>query len=65
MGLTRLVFDDEESYRKARDINIEMRLAEGWVPDPSLDMLINDERIDAVKQRLDAEGVEYKVEPDA
>lgn len=63
-ALFKLQFDNEEDYRRARDINLAMLEAEGWKPQPDLEMLIAESRIEPLKEKLNEQGVPYRATPD-
>jgi hypothetical protein len=60
MGLTRLVFENDEDRKIARDIHLAVLEAEGWKPGPDLDIILPDERAVKVKQQLAERGVTYR-----
>lgn len=64
-NVTRLVFDNEHGFRVARDIHLDQLERKGWKPSPHLDMLIVDEDIGEMRQKLSEAGIEYREEAPA
>jgi hypothetical protein len=62
MSLKTLEFENEEDYRIARDIRLDILEREGRLAKPDLSMIFADDDLWAeTKEKIDASGVPYRL----